>query len=199
MIATSRKESELSGVLTKSANVTPYHGSSRLTATIPTPIAARRSWAPSERRRSVKRLPAPVAVLDVVPPVDRVLAQLPAEIDLLAVADRREVDQPAVDVAHDDAGLLERAEQPAHLEERLADLAPLLTAAVCRRRLGLHLVRLLIGQQVLGVAQPLEHGLDAREHPLGLVAAVVAVVDHAVSGTAVRAAPAAASMCERSS
>src|SRR5215211_97597 len=100
---------------------------------------------------SVKWLPAPVPGLEVVPVGDRILAELPAQIDLLAVADRREVDQAAVDVAHHDAGLLEGGEQPSHLEERLPDLASGLAAAVRGRGVGEQLVSVLVDQQVLGV------------------------------------------------
>src|SRR5215211_9266928 len=96
---------------------------------------------------SVKWLPAPVPGLEVVPVGDRVLAELPAQIDLLTVADRREVDQAAVDVAHYDAGLLEGGEQTSHLQEGLPDLPSGIAAAVRRCGVREQFVGVLVDEQ----------------------------------------------------
>ena len=63
-----------------------------------------------------------------------VLAELPAEVDLAALDHGGEVDQAAVDVTEDDSGILERAEQPSHLEEGGADPVPRLASAVAGER-----------------------------------------------------------------
>ena len=65
----------------------------------PSSPAAKHRPLPAPAPPSVERLPATVARLEVVPEADLVLAELPAEVDLAALADRREVDQAAVDVA----------------------------------------------------------------------------------------------------
>src|SRR4051794_32957312 len=103
---------------------------------IPAPITAIRSLPPRPRRsagsfrqnesRLVERLAATVTALEGVPEADLVLTELPAEIDLLAVDDGREVDEPPVDVTQHDAGTLDGVEQPPHLEKRDPDLPALL-------------------------------------------------------------------------
>src|SRR4029079_1255293 len=110
----------------------PYQGSSRLAKITPTPIAARRSFGPSPRsprptrfptrvlKDSVERLSATVTRVEIVPIVDCVLSQLPAEVDLAIVEHAGEVDQAAVEVADDDARLVQGPDQVAELEERLA-------------------------------------------------------------------------------
>src|SRR3954447_22926811 len=90
-----------------------YHGSNRLPTMTAAPITAIRSLPPRPRRslssspgkerRSVERLAATVPALEFVPVGDLVLAELPAEVDLAAIDQRREVDQSTVDVAEDDA------------------------------------------------------------------------------------------------
>jgi hypothetical protein len=97
-----------------------------------------------------------------VPPGHLVLTELPAEIDLALLEDGREVDQATVDVADDDPSFLHRQQQPAHLQKGLADLCAGLAAAVGRRRVGERGVGLLVGQQVAGVAQPLQQRLEGR-------------------------------------
>src|SRR5688500_1403740 len=79
--------------------------------------------------RLVERLAATVARVELVPVVDLVLAELPAEIDLLAPDHRWEVEQSPVDVAEDDPRLLEHLQQAPDLEQGDAHLAPLLPAA----------------------------------------------------------------------
>src|SRR4051794_28810221 len=72
----------------------PYQGKSMLTATASTPAPAIRSAGVSGRRRgSVEGLSATVAGFELVPVIDLVLIELPAEIDLVVVDDRGEVDQ----------------------------------------------------------------------------------------------------------
>src|SRR5918994_1134832 len=162
------------------ASVTPYQGKNRLATTIAAPATARRSCAVRVLRSgSIELSPAPIAGLEIVPVLDRVLAELPAQVDLLAVADRREVDQTAVDVPHHDPGLLERAEQAAHLEEGLAALAAGLPASVSGCRLRERLVRLGVGQLILRVTQPPKHRLDGRKQRVRLLDRVVALVDSA--------------------
>src|SRR5438105_2017276 len=51
------------------------------------------------------------ALVDAVPVADLVLAELPAEEDLLAVAQCREVDEPTVDVLHYRAELLDAVDR----------------------------------------------------------------------------------------
>src|SRR5215217_8094638 len=89
-----------------------------------------------QTRCSIEGLSATESLLDLVPVVDPVLAELPAEVDLAALAHRGEVDQPAVDVAYDDAGFLEAPEQAADLEESLADGPAVVAATVGRRGLA---------------------------------------------------------------
>src|SRR5262249_35268049 len=198
------------------AMLTPYQGSRRLMITSEAPIVARRSWAASERNSSpglerslwaggspafeapsvsfggpsVEGLPATVARVEVVPVLDRVLAELPAQIHLLAVANRRKVDQSAVDVADDDPRLLERAEKLAHLEERLAHLAPGRPAAVLGRGLGQRLVRVGADELLLRLAKLGQHRSHAREQRVRLLDRVVLLVDQGTAGA--RSTPRAA-------
>src|SRR5262245_13868306 len=78
-----------------------YHGRNMLPTNTAHPITAILSFAPSPRRSrpsprsieagsSVQRLAATVSGLELVPVVDVVLAQLPAEVDLTAVDQRGE-------------------------------------------------------------------------------------------------------------
>src|SRR5436190_370421 len=97
-----------------------------------------------------------------MPVVDLVLTDLPAQVNLPAVQERGEVDQPPVDVPQHDAGLLERFEQPPDLEEGHPDLPPLLATAVARRGVRERLVRLRVGELVLGIAEPAEERGELR-------------------------------------
>src|SRR5947208_1914025 len=72
-------------------NWMPYHGNNMLTGTTSAPVAASRAGGGSDRNSSAQRLPSTVARVELMPPGDLVLAQLPAQVDLLAVADRREI------------------------------------------------------------------------------------------------------------
>ena len=56
---------------------------------------------------SGQRLPSRVPAVELVPPGDLVLAELPAQVDLLAVQDRWEIDQSTLDVLDDDARSLD--------------------------------------------------------------------------------------------
>src|SRR6188768_809723 len=91
----------------------------------------------------VERFPAREAFLEAVPVGDLALADLPAEQHLLAVAQGREVDEPAVEVLDQDAErlqLLDRTRDRLGLPlELLVELARLLrveVAAVSRDPLG---------------------------------------------------------------
>src|SRR5581483_8789585 len=55
----------------------------------------------------VDRFPPREPLADSMPVRDGLLADVPAELDLLAVADRGEVEQPRVHVLHDHAELVE--------------------------------------------------------------------------------------------
>ena len=70
----------------------------------------RRAGAPFRVARSVQRLTAAVAGLELVPVADPRLAQLPAEVGLTPIEDRGEIDQAAIDVADHDAELLQLGE-----------------------------------------------------------------------------------------
>ena len=64
-----------------------------------------RTWCSIRPSRSVSGPAKPS--LEPVPVLDGVLADVPAELDLLALAQRREVEQPEVEVLDDDAELVE--------------------------------------------------------------------------------------------
>ena len=73
--------------------------------------------------------------LGLVPEADLVLlVDQPAEVDLLAVAHRREVDQAALEVAQHDVDGLELADRAAQLDQRPRRLAPGVRAAGAARR-----------------------------------------------------------------
>src|ERR687892_1141506 len=167
----------------------------------PRPRRSRISWRGSSLTLSgsrcrapsplVERLAATVARVELVPVVDLVLAELPAEVDLLARDHRREVEQAAVDVAEDDPRLLHHLEQAPHLEEGDAHLTAFLAAAVAAGGLRERLVGLLVGELVLGVAELAQQRLQLREERVRLLAGEVALVDelcsllaHALLGTA---------------
>src|SRR4051794_34609265 len=83
-----------------------------------------------------ERLASAIPGVRVVPVADLVLAGLPAEVDLAAVAQRREVDEPALEVAQHHVHRLQLAERPLKLEERLRDDPAGLAAAVRGGRLA---------------------------------------------------------------
>src|SRR6476646_6657429 len=159
-------------------NWIPYQGNSMLPGTSNAPIAARRAGGSRERKSSVQRLPPTVARVQVVPPSHLFFAKLPAEVDLLAVADGGEVDQAALDVPDHDAGLLDRQQHATHLEERLPDLSPGFASAVRGRRLGEHRVRVGVGEHVPGLPQLTQQGLQPIEDGVRLLDREVALVDH---------------------
>src|SRR4029077_3281646 len=165
-----------------------YQGSSRLKTITPQPITAIRSFPPrprrsrsslrgSELRPSVERLAATVACFQVVPVADFVLAELPAEVDLEAVKDRREVHQAAVDVPKNDPRLLDRLQQSPDLQEGDPDLLSLLAAAVTGSGLRESLVGFGVCEVVLRLAQPVEHGGQLRKEGVRLLPREVAFVD----------------------
>src|SRR5262245_51798753 len=142
----------------------------------PSPRRSRQSWRGNLVNSSVERLAATVTGLEVMPVGDVVLAQLPAEVHLAAVLDRWEVHEAAVDVAQHDARLLDRLQQPPHLEEGDADLVALLAAAVARGGLREGLMGFGVGQLVLGVAELAEQWLELRQQRVRLIAREVAVI-----------------------
>src|SRR5262249_19069905 len=139
----------------------------------PSPRRSRASWRGKSRISSVERLAATVTRLEVMPVADVVLSQLPAEVHLAAIDDRREVHQPPVDVPEHDPRLLDRLEQAPHLEEGDADLVALGAAAVGGGRLGEDLVRLLVGELVLRVAELAQELLQLRQEGVRLIAGEV--------------------------
>src|SRR5437588_9496485 len=125
----------------------------------PAPVtsATRPSHSPDMAVLSLSRvleLLAPrVPGVQLVPEGDVVLAVDPAQIDLAAVAQCGEVDQPAVEVAQDEPALRELGHAAAQLEERLPDLPARAPAAVRGRGVGEGVARLGVGQPVTSGAQ----------------------------------------------
>src|SRR4051794_9776132 len=104
-----------------SATSTQLNGPKVDTISSSEPTAATRCSEPSRRhaRLSSELLPARETCIGLVPVRDLVLAFLPAEIDLAAVAQRGEVDEPPLEVAHDHLHRIELAGRRLQLEERL--------------------------------------------------------------------------------
>src|SRR4051812_43173853 len=73
--------------------------------------------------RRLERPPAGEPAGAVVPVADRALVAQPAQVDLLALPQRREVDQPAVEVADDDVEALEHLQHERDLERCRSSLA----------------------------------------------------------------------------
>src|SRR4051795_11972819 len=165
-----------------------------------------RSGAPGGRLASLKGqtlnnrsegFAARKARLEVVPVLHRVLPLLPAEVDLLAVADRWKVDKTAVEVAQDEARFSEVAKEPANFEESFADRPAVLSAAVCRRRVGHRLVGLAATEAVAGGAKLVEPRADPVECGVGLFDREMALVVHSEDGSAGGGAPSAGSAPRR--
>src|SRR5215212_2639219 len=126
------------------------------------------SATPSATRcGSSERLASGKARVRVVPEGDLVLALLPAEVDLAALAQRREVDQSAVEVAQDDLHRLELAERALKLEERLGDDAARGAAAVRRARLLERGASLLVAELHTRGAQALDVLGHERQRGVG--------------------------------
>src|SRR4051812_11949117 len=132
------------------------------------------STTPSAARRgSSERLASAIAGVGVVPVLDLVLSRLPAEIYLAAVAERREVDQPALEVAQDHLHRLQLAERALQLEEGLRNHAARRAASIRGRGLAQRCSGILVGELLARGAQPLEpldHPLEGR---VGLLDRVV--------------------------
>src|SRR5207237_1021096 len=114
----------------------------------------------------VDRLPAGEAVVEAVPPLDGVLPGAPAKEDVLALAQRREVDETDVDVLHLDAELGQPLDAVLQLGgggcELLASrLADAVAAAVPRDEL--HELALLAFELAQSRAHG-DHPLDERPH-----------------------------------
>ena len=78
----------------------------------------------------VERATPAEACLGLVPEADLRLPLLPAQVDLAAVPQRREVDQPAIEVAQHDLPVAELEHRFAQLEEPLGHELARLAAAV---------------------------------------------------------------------
>src|SRR3954467_48642 len=146
------------------------------------------STTPSAARRgSSERLASAIAGVGVVPVLDLVLPRPPAEIPLAAVAERREVDQPAFEVAQDHLHRLQLAERALQLEKGLRHDPAGRAAPACGRRPpppgapppfggpppAERCARVLVGELLARGAQPLEpldHPLEGR---VGLLDRVV--------------------------
>src|SRR5436190_2255768 len=164
----------------------PYQGKSMLPGIANAPTATSRPGGGRDRNSSAQRLPSTVARVELMPPGDLVLAELPAQVDLLAVADRREVDQAPIEVANHDLRFLDGEQQAPDLEERRSDQPSRSAAAIGRRRLGEQLVGFGIGELVPRVAELAKQRLQPVQQAVRLVDRVVAVVDQGRSGSVIR-------------
>src|SRR3954466_5328506 len=113
-------------------------------------LTPRRGSAGRSRRRRRRRggrserAASAIARVEVVPVPDLVLALLPAEEHLAAVADRGEIDQAAVEVAEHHLHRLQLHEGVAHLEKGVGHHAPGLATAVGGPRVLERRARLLV-------------------------------------------------------
>src|SRR5262245_3153109 len=149
--------------------------------------------SPSSLRESAagsERLAATITTIEVVPILDIVLAELPAEIDLPSLHQSREVDQAPIDVPQHDSRLRHGVEQTSDLEKGHSDLPSLLAAAVGWGRLGEHLVGLAVGELILGPLQLRQQRAQLRQKSIRLLLGEVALMDEL--GALVGHAPAAA-------
>ena len=102
-----RRSSSTDAAISRMAPSTNEKGPSVLTASRMAPTASTRCSTPSRRQVSAtvsfgcgsERAASAIPRVELVPVADLVLALLPAEEDLLAVTDRWEVDEAAVEVA----------------------------------------------------------------------------------------------------
>jgi hypothetical protein len=69
----------------------------------------------------LQRLPAGEALVDPVPVLDRVLAELPAEVGLASLDPGREVDQPFVRILDDRAQRVDRVHAAGDTRQRFTD------------------------------------------------------------------------------
>src|SRR5205085_215643 len=127
----------------------------------------------------LERLAAGVAGVEVVPVADPVLLGLdPAQVHLLIVAPRGEVDETAVEVAQDHVALAQRGRGLAQLEEGLRHGPAGVAAAVAGHRSGERVAGVLVQQAVARLAHPrqrLRHPVQRRRR---LLQRVVAGVPH---------------------
>src|SRR3954452_19929085 len=133
-----------------------------------------------------ERLASAIPGVRVVPVADLVLAGLPAEVDLAAVAQCREVDEPALEVAQHDVHRLQLAECPLQLEDRFRDNASRLAAAVRRRRLAERRAGVLVGELDTRAPQPLEPLGNPFQSRIRLIDGVVARVLGHLGGSSLR-------------
>src|SRR4051794_12740817 len=121
-----------------------------------------------------ERLASAITRVRVVPEADLVLARLPAQIDLAAVAQGGEVDQSALEVAQHDLHRLELAERALKLEERLRHDASRCASPVRGSRLAERGAGVLVRELSACRAQPLEPLGDPFQSGICLVDRVVA-------------------------
>src|SRR4051794_19972308 len=138
-----------------SATSTQLNGPNVDTISSSEPTAATRCSEPRTRQAclSSELLPARETCIRLVPMRDLVFAFLPAEVDLAAVAQRREVDQPALEVAHDHLHRVELAGCCLQLEEGLGHDPTGFAAAVAGRRLAQRFAGVFVGEAVARRAQ----------------------------------------------
>ena len=134
------------------------------------PASPSRTPSRSSPEPALERLATGEPGVRLVPEADLVLVEQPAEVDLLAVPDRGEVDQPAVDVPHDDVDRLQLAQRAAELDERKRDGAARVGAAAVRierrdRVLGRGADRHQLRARVADPAPPVRPPSRARRWP----------------------------------
>src|SRR4051794_24132170 len=126
------------------------------------PTAATRCSGPSTRhaggrlRTKLELLAPRESSIGLVPVRDLVFALFPAEVDLLPVAQRGEVDQTPLQVAHDNLDSVKLTGSRLQLEKRLGHVLAGLAAAVAGRRLAERFAHVLIGEVVARGAQTLD-------------------------------------------
>src|SRR5690349_9715604 len=129
--------------------------------------------------RPLERLASRIPRLELVPERDLILALDPAQVHLAPLAQGGEVDEPAIEVAQHDLHRLELGEPGAQGQEALRHHLPRLAAAVAGRRLRQGVARLLLGELLLRLAQPLDPLADPGQRRVGLLERVVPFVLHA--------------------
>src|SRR5581483_4621392 len=125
----------------------------------------------------LERAAAGEAVVVAVPERDLVLAEPPAEEHLLAVAHRREVDEPRVEILDEHAEVLQGVDRTRELGGAQRDLVVHLgepggrEAAAVARDPGGHVVGagLRLVERTLRLHHPLDQRPNGREHGVGLV------------------------------
>src|SRR5688572_14611355 len=129
--------------------------------------------------RSLQGLPPGETRVCRVPPRDGVLAEAPAEEDLVAVALGGEIHETGFGIAHDDAESVDLAHRAPGLLRGFEELLARVSSAVARRR-GLHLI-LPLGHRSLRVAQRLQQRHENGQRGVRLVDRESLVVTHRIT------------------